>query len=148
MRGAAAAALLIVLALIVHLQTRPSAPRVVRVASDERAATAAGRGARVYTRYGCAACHGADGKGGFSNPNAETDGKVPAVIFVAEGYTRGELRRKILDGFATVGKADPKGLRPPYRMPGWAGQMTDQEVGDLTEYLMSLFPQSAAQTWR
>jgi mono/diheme cytochrome c family protein len=102
----------------------------------------------VYAQYGCGACHGADGKGGFPNPNAETDGKVPAVIYVAEGFTRAELRRKILDGFPTIGKADPKGPRPPYRMPGWAGQMTDQDAGDLVEYLMSLYPKSEAQQWR
>jgi mono/diheme cytochrome c family protein len=111
-------------------------------------ASAIERGHAVYARYGCSTCHGPDGKGGFSNPNAETDGKVPGVTFVAEGYTRGELRKKILDGLATIGKKDPNGQRPPFRMPGWAGQMSDADVADLVEYLWSLYPKSEKSKWR
>src|SRR6266542_850852 len=131
----------------VHWQTRAPAPQVVRTAvvADD---TSIARGRAVYERYGCSACHGADGKGGFANTNAETEGKVPGVTFVAEGFTRAELRRKILDGFATVGKKDPNGPRPPYRMPGWAGQMSDDEVRELVEYLWSLYPKSETQKWR
>jgi mono/diheme cytochrome c family protein len=73
---------------------------------------------------------------------------VPGVTFVAEGFTRPELRKKILDGFAAVGKKDPNGPRPPFRMPGWAGQMSDREVADLVEYLWSLYPKSESQKWR
>ena len=40
---------------------------------EPRADTAIERGRVVYARYGCAMCHGADGKGGFKNPNSETD---------------------------------------------------------------------------
>lgn len=103
---------------------------------------------RRLRKLSCATCHGVDGKGGFANPNAETDGKVPGVIFVAEGYTRKELRQKIADGLATIGKADQKGPRPPYRMPGWAGRMTERETADLVEFLFSLYPESESQTWR
>jgi mono/diheme cytochrome c family protein len=131
----------------VQLETQPPPPRVVR-AADETNATAVGRGRAVYARYGCSACHGADGKGGFANANAETEGKVPGVIYVAEGFTRAELRKKILDGFAAVGRKDPNGPRPPFRMPGWAGQLTDREVADLVEYLWSLYPKSETQKWR
>lgn len=140
---------LVVLAVVaVRLAARPPAPHPVAPPAAENGATAIVRGRAVYAQYGCAACHGADGKGGFSNLNAETEGKVPAVIYVAEGYTRGELRRKILDGLATIGKADPKGPRPPYRMPGWAEQMTDAETADLVEFLFSLYPKSETQKWR
>jgi len=131
----------------VRLETQPPPPHVVR-AADETSGTAVVRGRAVYGRYGCTACHGADGKGGFANANAETEGKVPGVIYVAEGFTRPELRKKILDGFAAVGKKDPNGPRPPFRMPGWAGQMTDREVADLVEYLWSLYPKSETQKWR
>ena len=93
-------------------------------------------------------CHGAEGKGGFENPNSETDGKVPGVIFVAEGYTRRELRQYILRGNARIGKADPNGPQPPYRMPGWTGSMSEQEIGDLVEYLFSIYPKSEKQGWR
>lgn len=147
MRRVLTVAAIAVTAYGVRLQTRPPAPQLVRVPApaDENAVA---RGRAVYARYGCAACHGADGKGGIPNANAETDGKVPGVTFVAEGYTRGELRRKILDGFPTVGKKDPNGPRPPFRMPGWAGQMTNGEAADLVEYLWSLYPQSETQKWR
>jgi mono/diheme cytochrome c family protein len=144
-------AALVVLALAIYgvrLETRPPAPRILRAPESAADATAAARGRRVYTRYGCSACHGPDGKGGFANTNAETDGKVPGVTFVAEGFTRRELRKKILEGFAPVGKKDPNGPRPPFRMPGWAGQMTDADVSDLVEYLWSLYPKSETQKWR
>lgn len=137
-----------VLAYGVRLETRPPAPQIVRAPDPPADATAVARGHAVYARYGCAGCHGADGKGGLPNANAETDGKIPGVTFVAEGFTRGELRKKILDGFAAVGKKDPNGSRPPFRMPGWAGQMSDREVADLVEYLWSLYPKTESQKWR
>ncbi len=127
--------------------TRPPGPVAVRLASAPRVDTAVSPGRLVYERYGCSLCHGADGEGGFANANAETAGKVPGVIYVAEGYTEAELRKRILDGVATVGKADPKGPRPPFRMPGWAGQMSDQDVSDLVQYLKSLYPKSAEEKW-
>ena len=128
--------------------TRPPVPVALRVAVPPGVGRAAERGRLVYERYGCALCHGLDAKGGFANPNSETAGKVPGVLYVAEGYTAGELRRKILDGVRAVGKHDPKGPVPPYRMPGWAGQMSDEDVGDLVQYLMSIYPKSAGESWR
>jgi mono/diheme cytochrome c family protein len=138
---------LVVVGYGVHLEMQSPAPQTVREPAAA-ADTAVVRGHVVYGRYGCAACHGDLGAGGFANPNSETDGKVPGVTFVAEGYTKAELRKKIFDGLATVGKKDPKGVRPPFRMPGWAGQMTDAEVADLVEYLFSLYPKSAGDKWR
>lgn len=140
---------LLAVALGLRLLTQLPSPVLVRVTPDQaRPETPAQRGRVVYERYGCALCHGADGRGGFTNRNAETAGKVPAVLYVAEGYTVGELRRKILDGVRTVGKADPQGPPPPYRMPGWADQMTDEEVQDLVQYLVDLYPESEEEKWR
>ena len=141
-------ALVVAAAVAVRLESRPAAPRLIRAAAPAVADTAVARGRAVYERYGCATCHGADGKGGFANTNAETDGKVPGVTFVAEGFTKRELRRKILDGLATVGKKDPNGPRPPYRMPGWAGEIGDADLTDLVEFLWSLYPKSETQKWR
>jgi mono/diheme cytochrome c family protein len=131
----------------VRFATRPPAPQVLRQ-PDHGATSAIERGRTVYAEFGCAMCHGADAKGGFANPNSETDSKVPGLTLVAEGFTRGELRKKILDGLATVGRADPNGPRPPYRMPGWKGQMSDRQVADVVEYLWSLYPKKAADSWR
>ncbi len=104
--------------------------------------TSQARGKLVYARYGCAMCHGADGKGGVANPNAETGGKVPEITHVAEGYTAEELRSLILKGAPTIGRADPKGPPPPLRMPGWRDRMGDREAADLVQYLISLEPKS------
>lgn len=131
-----------------RLQSAPL-PRAIRAASARPTpSTAVARGRDVYERFGCIPCHGADGKGGFANPNAETDGKVPGVVFVAEGYTDRELRLRLLDGTPTVGRSDPKGPRPPYRMPGWRGHITDTEVDDLIQYLKSLLPKTGEDKWR
>ena len=150
MRRVALIALLAAAALGLKVATRPALPRVVRLASEvagSRSGLPPGRA--VYERYGCALCHGADAKGGFANANAETDGKVPGLLYVAEGYTRAELRKKILDGLATIGRQDAKGPRPPYRMPGWAAQMSDAELTNLVEYLMGLLPKpGAGDKWR
>lgn len=140
---------LALLGLVLWARTWTPLPRTVRrPAADASLQTAEQRGRLVYERYGCALCHGSDAKGGFANPNAETDGKVPGVVYVAEGFTAAELRGKILEGLATVGRADAKGPRPPYRMPGWKGQMAPQELDDLVRYLMSLYPKSAEEKWR
>lgn len=138
-----------VLLVAVRWGTHAAAPASIRAPQPVTAAgTAVERGRAVYARYGCAMCHGADGKGGFGNPNSETDGKVPAVIFVKEGYTAKEVTNKVLDGFATIGRQGGKGPTPPYRMPGWRGQMTTSDANDLTQFLFSLYPASAAQSWR
>ncbi len=139
---------LVALALALKVLMRPPSP-ISRAASDRAdPETPAQRGRAVYDRYGCALCHGANGEGGFANPNAETAGKVPGVLYVAEGYTQAELQRKILEGVRSVGKADPKGPQPPYRMPGWGGQMAEEEVRDLAQYLAGLYPKSAEEKWR
>jgi mono/diheme cytochrome c family protein len=147
-RGLLPLALLVLLGVATWAGTRTPLPRIVRAVPRDAGREAPERGRRVYERYGCTLCHGADGKGGFANLNSETEGKVPGVVYVAEGFTPAELKAKILDGLGTIGKADPKGPRPPYRMPGWRGQMTPQELDDLAQYLISLYPKSAEQKWR
>ena len=138
-----------VLVVRVRLGTRAAAPASVRAPKAEtHADTAVERGRALYARYGCGMCHRSDGKGGVSNPNSETDGKVPAVVFVKEGYTAREVANKVLDGFATIGRQGGKGPTPPYRMPGWRGQMTQADAEDLSQYLFSLYPAGAAKSWK
>ena len=123
-------------------------PVAVRAPTAGAGDTPQARGRLVYTRYGCAMCHGAEGKGGVANPNAETGGKIPEITHVAEGYTLEELRRLILKGTPTIGRANPNRPRPPLRMPGWRDRMTDREAVDLAQYLISLEPKSAGEKWR
>lgn len=110
--------------------------------------TAAARGRLVYERYGCRMCHGDAGKGGFANPNAETEGKVPNITMVKEGYTPAEIAGLIRKGNANIGLADAKGPTPPFRMPSWGDWMSAQEVNDLVQDLLSLYPKSAEKSWR
>lgn len=139
---------LVLLMVAARAQTRGADPVLQRAAVVQEASTPEGRGALVYAWYGCAMCHGEDGRGGFPNANSETDGKVPGVVFAKEGYTPAELGRLILNGTPTIGRTDPNGPRPPFRMPGWSGQMPPQDLDDLVRYLISLYPKDAEAKWR
>jgi mono/diheme cytochrome c family protein len=102
--------------------------------------SAAERGRGVYKKYGCAGCHGPAGKGGIPNPNAKTAQQVPGLIHVSEGYTKEELKKRILDGQKEIPEMDPNKPRPPLYMPPWRGKIAEGEVSDLMEYLISLTP--------
>jgi mono/diheme cytochrome c family protein len=98
------------------------------------------RGHEVYRNYGCAGCHGPEGKGGVPNPNAKTAELVPDLIHVADGYTNDELKGRILKGQPEITPLDPNRPKPPLYMPAWGGTIKDAEVDDLVAYLMSLKP--------
>lgn len=98
------------------------------------------RGHEVYRKYGCAGCHGLDGKGGVPNPNAKTAQQVPGLLYVADGYTKDELKARILKGQREINALDPKRPPPPLYMPAWGGTIKDAEVDDLMAYLISLKP--------
>jgi mono/diheme cytochrome c family protein len=98
------------------------------------------RGREVYRKYGCAGCHGPEGKGGVPNPNAKTAQLVPGLIRVAEGYTKEELKARILNGQHEISALNPKRSPPPLYMPAWRGTIKDAEVDDLVAYLISLKP--------
>jgi mono/diheme cytochrome c family protein len=98
------------------------------------------RGREVFRKYGCAGCHGIDAKGGVPNPNAKTAELVPDLIRVAEGYTKDELKERILKGQREISALDPKRPPPPLYMPPWGGIINDAEADDLIAYLLSLKP--------
>lgn len=106
--------------------------------------TAVQRGQIVYQKYGCGMCHGNDAKKGIKNRNSQTD-EIPGLIYVKESYLPKELRARILNGVKFLPLKDPKKPPPPYRMPGWRGWMTDQELNDLCEYLFSLMPKETKE---
>ena len=148
MKRAGAGLAIVLLVVAARTQTRGVDPVPQRASVVQEASTPEGRGALVYARYGCAMCHGEDGRGGFPNANSETDGKVPGVVFAKEGYTPAELHRLILNGTPTIGRTDPNGPVPPFRMPGWSGEMTGADLDDLVRYLISLYPKDAGAKWR
>ncbi len=139
----------LVVGVVIRTHFGPSDPQLIRVARSGPAQdTPAARGQVLYERYGCVPCHGAEGNGGRENPNAETDGKVPGVVKVAEGYTKVELVSLLRHGTSRIGRADASGPLPPYRMPGWGDRLSDAQLQDLVEYLISLAPKSATPSWR
>lgn len=98
------------------------------------------RGRAVYRKYGCAGCHGPDGKGGVPNPNAKTAEQVPGLTYVADGYTIPELKARIIKGQKEIPAMDSKRAPPPLYMPPWGGIIKDAEIDDLIAYLISLKP--------
>lgn len=98
------------------------------------------RGREVFRRFGCAGCHGPNGQGGVPNPNAKTAQQVPALTYVADGYTKPELKKFISQGERNITPLDPKRPAPPLYMPAWGGKIKDGELNDLVDYLFSLKP--------
>jgi cbb3-type cytochrome oxidase cytochrome c subunit len=98
------------------------------------------RGRESYRKYGCAGCHGADAKGGVPNPNAKTAEQVPGLLRVADGYTKAELKSRIVKGQHEIIALDPGRTPPPLYMPAWGNVIKDAELDDLVAYLISLKP--------
>lgn len=134
--------LVIVVVAVLAYGWRP-APQPVRVAKPRVPDTAVARGRLVYERYGCTLCHGPEGKGGLANANALRNAQVPSIIEVADLYKTAEVVQLIRAGHRTIDRADAAGAVPPYRMPGWGDRMSEQEIKDVAEYVMSLFPKNA-----
>lgn len=103
-------------------------------------ASAVEAGRAVFQKYGCVGCHGFEGRGGVQNANAVTGGEVPPLIYVAQGFTKDQLKTLIRDGRYPT-KADPRGPTPPLWMPTWKGKISDAELDQLVEYLYSLYPE-------
>ena len=97
-------------------------------------------GLKVYEELSCAACHGPAGKGGVHNFNAQTAQEVPALIHVADSYTKPDLIAKIQNGVPIEPKLDTNGVAPPLHMPSFKAMLTDVQMNDLVAYLISLKP--------
>ncbi|OIR18946.1 cytochrome c oxidase subunit 2 precursor [mine drainage metagenome] len=98
------------------------------------------RGRDVFRKYGCAGCHGPDGRGGVPNPNAKPGQLVPDLIHVADGFTKSELIAFIRRGQHEIPALDPKKPAPPLYMPAWGDKIKPGEYQDLAAFLFSLKP--------
>jgi len=98
-------------------------------------------GLKLYEQLSCVACHGIAGKGGVHNINAQTGQEVPALIHVADSYTKPDLIAKIRTGVPVTAKLNPDGPVPPLHMPGFKDFMSDADMDSLVKYLYSLKPQ-------
>ena len=97
----------------------------------------------VFDRYGCAGCHGLNGKGGRRNFNYQGDGLEPTLTKVVGNYTREELRKKIQIGVPIVNKENEKGPTPPLYMPAWKDRISAPELDALMDYLFSIAEKQA-----
>jgi cytochrome c len=97
-------------------------------------------GWKVYDEFSCAVCHGPAGKGGVHNFNAQTAQEIPALIHVADSYTKPDLIAKIQNGVPIEPKLNSNGPAPPLHMPGFKDLLTDTQMKDLVTYLISLKP--------
>jgi copper transport protein len=82
---------------------------------------------RTQYRRACPACHGLDGKSTVDVVADATD--LTAPKFYKHGIAEGEIFRSIKDGAGET-------------MPTFAGQLTDQEIWHLVNYIRSLWPEA------
>ena len=110
----------------------PPAPPVYASSIEE--------GKAVFQKYGCAGCHGLEGRGGIRNKNMDIGEEVPSLITAADGYSKEELKAVIRNGRYPA-KADAGGPAPPLWMPAWKDKISEEEMDALADYLLSLKPQ-------
>lgn len=97
-----------------------------------RDADAEARGAAVYARVGCGACHGADGRATGWRPPHEGPGAPPRPADLSEPWAfRGgadpeDVARRVLTGLDGAG------------MPGYAGIVTAREAWEVAYHVASL----------
>ncbi len=101
------------------------------------------RGLREYEEMRCVVCHGPEGRGGVSNPNADPGGKIPGLRGVASAYTPDDLKYRIRNGSHPV-PLDDKKPDPPIAMPGWEKVLSDRQLDDVISYLGTLKKEAAA----
>lgn len=103
----------------------------------------ADKGCAIYVRAGCIACHGVAGRGGHPNPGAHGD-IIPALAPLMGTYTSDELKAKMKNGVIPDGRG---GMTPAVVMPPWKNVLTEEELGSLTSYLLSLSEGQPKSDW-
>ena len=98
-------------------------------------ASAIESGRQEFLRYHCWVCHGQDLRGGVQNPNAQ-GGEVPALVHVAEDYTKDEALKLIRNGRSSPKEKSSAGT-PPIYMPSWKGIVKDPYIQNIANYIWS-----------
>lgn len=97
---------------------------------------AVARGAEVYARVGCAACHGPGGRGGVPNPGS-LEREVPALTggtWMMYVESPEEVREWILDGRPARLDEPAAGPDALLTMPAYRHVLSEQEVDDLVSW--------------
>jgi len=95
-------------------------------------------GRAVFSRFGCAGCHGPDGTGGRHNWNAGLGFEVPPLLYVKAYFDEASLKQLIRDGRQPAYPASADRPIPPLYMPPWKDRLTEPELNALVAYLFSL----------
>lgn len=98
------------------------------------------RGDLIFNMAGCVGCHGPNGTGGKPDNNV-AGGMIPTLTLVSDGYTKAELIQKITNGVTPL-PADPSKPKPMIVMPRWGDMLTQDEIGAVADYLISLHPKN------
>lgn len=101
------------------------------------------QGEVIFEKAGCTACHSQKGAGGYPNNNV-IGGLIPPLTFVADGYSKPELKDRIAKGVVPE-PADPSLPPPMIQMPAWKEVLRDDELDALVEYLYSIRPSVAGE---
>ncbi len=99
-------------------------------------------GKQDFSRFGCVGCHGLEAQGGVPNPNSQ-GGEVPALIHLADDYTKPEVVNIIRNGKVPP-LADAAKPAPPLYMPAWKRILADENISRIVEYLWSIQPKKEA----
>lgn len=103
----------------------------------------AAKGALIYARAGCVACHGPAGRGGHPNPGAH-GGVIPALGPLMGTYKADELKTKLKRGVVPEVHDGPPA---EVSMAGWEGLLDEPELDALTVYLLSLAKDQPKEEW-
>ena len=97
----------------------------------------------VYQRY-CASCHGVRGEGEakWETPNAQ--GELPSPPHNTEGHTW-KHSDEMLYRMVSEGWRDPFNKTQRLTMPGFASQLSPQEIRDVVIYLKTLWTHEQRQ---
>lgn len=115
----------------------------VGVLEGVRLSDAAKAGRQLARETGCLSCHGVEGAGGIPNPGS-ISGFIPG--FLGRNFTdlvrsEGEFREWVLEGTSSRLERHPVARffwrRQKLQMPAYRGQLSDEEVGLLWDWVVS-----------
>ena len=98
--------------------------------ADQQDNIAIENGRQLYLSHKCSECHGDKGKG--DGEDAEAYDPYPTNFHDTKGYHRGYKREDIIHSIKYGIKDNPNSIMPSFN------QLTDQELKDISAYLLSL----------
>jgi mono/diheme cytochrome c family protein len=123
--------------------------KIVAMLPPSRSSTSEDVISSAHSRFvgvGCVGCHGRAAEGGLPNPNSQ-GGRVPALVHLADDYTKDEVITIVRRGRLPP-LLDPKKPAPPLYMPTWAAVLTSEEILRIVEFPWSLSARNKSEAWQ